>query len=216
MSKTPDLKAIRTSLGLGQQFIAGALGVEVATYSKLERGKIQLTVERLYKLSKIFNLTPEEILHFGSSQVSNGKTKHADNVTFVPVAAQAGLFNGFSSEHSTDTTIPFSLPIFYERDLFLINLEGDSMYPTFCNGDYILVKQLDFTSKNIKWGEPYLIITDDGQVVKRIMKSQAKNSILLKSDNHLYEPYEVENTNIKSIWELKGVISKNLAPRTVR
>lgn len=215
MLQSPDLKAIRTSLGLGQQLIANELGVGVATYSKLERGKIQLTVERLFRLSEIFNLTPEEIMYFGSEQVSNGRAKPADNVTFVPVAAQAGLFNGFSSENSIDTTIPFSLPIFYEQDLFLINLEGDSMYPTFCNGDFIVVKRLDL-NKHIKWGEPYLIVTDDGQVVKRIMKSQAKNSILLKSDNHLYEPYEVENTNIKSIWELKGVISKNLAPRTIR
>jgi phage repressor protein C with HTH and peptisase S24 domain len=68
----------------------------------------------------------------------------------------------------------------------------------------------------IKWGEPYLIVTTDGQVVKRVMKSIFDQKLILKSDNELYQPYEINQSMIRTIWEVKGLISKNLTPRLLR
>lgn len=210
-----NIRAIRKAHNLTQEDLANMLGIKVSAYSKLERGKIQLTVDRLLALSKYFNLSPEEILFFGDESKNSGYPQRRRNVTYIPVAAQAGWLNDFFPQQSGESGVEFSLPVFYEDDLFLINLEGDSMYPTLCNGDYVLAQPLgsDF---QIKWGEAYLIVTNKGQVIKRVMKSDSTEKLLLRSDNELYQPYEIERSSIRSIWEVKGVISKNLAPRLLR
>lgn len=210
-----DLKRIRKALNLSQGAVANRLGIKGPAYSKLERGEIQLTVDRLLILSDLFRMSPEDILYNRLPNETPADQSRRQNVTYVPIAAQAGLLNDFSNEKLSDLGVQFSLPVFYESHLFLILLEGDSMYPTFCNGDYVIVRQLAHVEQ-IRWGEPYLIIANDGQVVKRIAKTATGDRLLLKSDNNLYEPYEVEKANIRTIWEVKGVISKNLAPRLLR
>ncbi|MEM9299742.1 MAG: LexA family transcriptional regulator [Bacteroidota bacterium] len=210
-----NLKALRKSYNLTQKQVADELGIQVPAYSKLERGESQLTVDRLKILASFFNLPLEDIVYPNKQdENSNNKTERS-NVTYIPVSAQAGLLNDFSQHLSQDIGVPFLLPVFYEEDLFMINLEGDSMYPTLCSGDYVLVRQLG-ADYQIKWGEPYLIITNDGQVVKRVMKSNSSEKLRLKSDNELYQPYEIEQSIIRSVWEVKGVISKNLTPRLSR
>ncbi|MEQ8554149.1 MAG: helix-turn-helix domain-containing protein [Cyclobacteriaceae bacterium] len=214
-SNNINLKAIRKALNMSQLEVANRLGIQVPAYSKIERGEVQLTVDRLFKLSDLFELSLDEIINYPNRRKFEDGPRANKNVTYIPVAAQAGLLNDFSQHPSQDLGVQFSLPVFYEEDLFLINLEGDSMYPTFCNGDYVLVRQLG-NNYQIKWGEPYLIITKDGQVVKRVMKSHSNKNLLLKSDNELYQSYELDESIICSIWEVKGVISKNLAPRLSR
>lgn len=210
-----NLRAIRKSFELSQQPLADELKVNVATYSKIERGEIQLTVDRLIILCNFFGLSPNELLTFPEENKKNGKLAERKNVTYIPVVAQAGFFNDPQSTDFDNSLIKFSIPVFHENDLILLNLEGDSMYPTFSNGDHIVVRQLK-EGYQLKWGEPYLIAKGDGQVIKRVMKSTSKEKLLLKSDNQLYEPYEIDLDTIETIWEIKGVISKNLAPRLLR
>ena len=204
------LKEIRKNLGYSQKEVAAELDISIGTYSKIERGEIQLSVDRLLQLSVFFNLSPEEIIYHNKTTTSFEKRN--SNVTFIPVSAQAGLLSGFSSENISEQAIPFSLPVFYEKDLFMISLEGESMYPTFCSGDYILVQKNE-SIYDIKWGEPYLVASENGQVVKRICKAEDESKLLLRSDNELYDSYEIEIAKIISLWEVKGVLSKNLAPK---
>lgn len=204
------LRQIRKNCGFSQKDVASKLKISIGTYSKIERGDIQLTVDRLLSLSDFFNLPPEEIIYF-DNQASKLKGRNKFNVRFVPIAAQAGLFGDFSDEGLVQT-IQFSLPVFYEKNLFMINLEGDSMYPTFCSGDYILINN-NQNFNDIRWGEPYLVVSKGGQVIKRLYKSKNDSTLLLKSDNEMYQPYEIEKTEVTSIWEVKGVLSKNLAPK---
>jgi len=210
-----NLKAIRKAKGLTQEELANKLGIKVAAYSKLERGLIQLTVDRLITIAQLFDVSPQDIISYHKKDKAEKVINEHRNVTYVPVTAQAGWLSDFSTQKPTELGVSFSLPVFYENDLFLISLEGDSMYPTFCNGDFLVIRQLG-TNHQIKWGEPHLIITSDGQVVKRVMKAISHNKLILKSDNELYQSYEIEASIVLSIWEVKGVISKNLAPRILR
>ena len=208
-----NLRTIRKALGFSQKDVAEELDISIANYSKIERGEIQLTVERLLKISIFFQLSPDELLyHPRKSATERTPDKKHFNITFIPVSAQAGLFGNFSDENSLQKIIHFFLPIFYEKDLFMVSLEGDSMYPTFSNGDYILIKE-NKNNCDLKWGEPYLVLSDNGQVVKRIQKTDNELKIVLKSDNDLYPPYDIDVAHIRSLWEVKGVLSKNLAPK---
>ncbi len=47
------------------EYVAKALGISSANYSKLENGKIELTDTRLFLVCKIYEITPPEFyLHF--------------------------------------------------------------------------------------------------------------------------------------------------------
>ncbi len=51
--------------------IANELGVTTRAYSKLERGETQLTVVRLYEISKILGISVKDILGFDANNVFN-------------------------------------------------------------------------------------------------------------------------------------------------
>jgi transcriptional regulator with XRE-family HTH domain len=56
-----NIKNIRRSKGISQESIAYDLGIDYSTYGKIERGQISLTVDRLEKISKILQVSTEEI-----------------------------------------------------------------------------------------------------------------------------------------------------------
>lgn len=205
------LKTIRKDQHMSQEEVAQALHIQTTTYSKLERGAIQLTLNRLYDLSRIFNLTPEEILSYGRHK-ERGTKKTKGNITYIPIHAQAGFLDHYADQTKTEHYPTFSIPIFTEKDLFMISVEGDSMYPTITPGTFIIIKEVK--EKNfIKWGEPHVVVTTDGRVVKRVLKSSDTNGITLYSDNKLYQRYDIPKNHVISLWQVIGKISRSFAPK---
>lgn len=68
--------------------------------------------------------------------------------------------------------------------LALITVQGDSMEPTFASGDLILI---DLRAMHIKDEAVYVLSINNSLVVKRAQQRMDK-SVILKSDNTLYEP----------------------------
>lgn len=58
------IKKIREDKGLMQKEVSAHLGIGNSNYNKLENGHRDLSVEELLKLSKLFNLTTDEILNY--------------------------------------------------------------------------------------------------------------------------------------------------------
>jgi transcriptional regulator with XRE-family HTH domain len=56
------LKEIRKEKGYSHEYMAHQLGISQAAYSKLEKNETKLTVERLYKLAEILEVTVGELL----------------------------------------------------------------------------------------------------------------------------------------------------------
>jgi transcriptional regulator with XRE-family HTH domain len=56
------LKEIRKEKGYSHDFIAHELEISQAAYSKLEKNETKLTVERLYKLAEILEVTIGDLL----------------------------------------------------------------------------------------------------------------------------------------------------------
>ncbi|MEA5402552.1 helix-turn-helix transcriptional regulator [Arcicella sp. DC2W] len=57
-----NIKRIRTEKGISQQEMADKLGFAQNNYSKIERGIVELTVNRLYEIAEILNVSIFEIL----------------------------------------------------------------------------------------------------------------------------------------------------------
>lgn len=204
------LKEIRKSLSMSQEEVAQALGIQTTTYSKIERGAIQLSVNRLIELARIFNMPTEDILHHGKSK----RYRKADkgNITYVPIHAQAGFLNNYTDQTTLEKFTTFNIPIFSEKNLYMISVEGDSMYPTITSGTFIIIKEVTDT-RYIKWGEPHLVVSNEGRVLKRILLSKNPECISLYSDNRLYQAYDIPKAQIISVWQVLGKISSSFAPK---
>jgi len=73
------------------------------------------------------------------------------------------------------------------NDVFLMLVDGDSMYPTLKNGSIIMVdRNLSSLSDGI-----YVMRHDNSLLVKRL-QSLPNSIIKVKSDNTMYEPWEIK------------------------
>ncbi len=214
------LRRIRREQGLSQEVVAQALGIQTTTYSKLERGVIQLSVERLYELSNVFDLSPEVLLSYGQSPATEASATSSarqplGNITYIPVHAQAGFLDLHTDQRKAEAAITFSIPTFTEPQLFMISVEGDSMYPTVAPGAFVIIKEVKDTPL-IKWGEPHVVVTTDGRVIKRVLKHADAQWVTLYSDNNaLYQPYDIPKSSILSLWQLVGSLSKSFVPQHI-
>ena len=209
------LKKIRKDQQMSQETVAAFLNIKTTTYSKIERGVIQLTINRLYDLARLFQLTAEEMLSYGKAAPSLKESlPPTGNITYIPVHAQAGFLDQHSDQRYTDAAWSFSVPTFTDKNLFMISVEGDSMYPTVAPGAFIIIKAIEDIGI-IKWGEPHVVVTTDGRVIKRVLKHTDLAKVTLYSDNYeLYQPYEVLKDSILSLWQLVGMLSKSFALRS--
>jgi transcriptional regulator with XRE-family HTH domain len=56
------IRAKRHTLNYSQEYMALLLEMKQSNYNKIENGKIELSIPMLYKISKLLNLNPQELL----------------------------------------------------------------------------------------------------------------------------------------------------------
>lgn len=69
------IKEIRLGLGLTSESVANELGIAKANYSRLENGKVDISLNRLEALSKVFKVPLQTFIPAGGTQtiqVTNG------------------------------------------------------------------------------------------------------------------------------------------------
>ncbi|WP_324069878.1 MAG: S24 family peptidase [Flavobacterium sp.] len=126
------------------------------------------------------------------------------NYYYPDVNASAGLETEMQNDELN--RIPINIPN-WERGIAFINVYGDSMYPKFCNGEIIGIKEVE--PQYINYGYAYVVIFNDGQVfLKYIRKGKDNEHWVLDSENPKYESREYHLSLIKKIFIIKGVITK--------
>lgn len=58
------IKTIREEKNLKQIEVADHIGVDKSAYSKIEKGLRSVTVDELYKMAQLFNMTLDQIINF--------------------------------------------------------------------------------------------------------------------------------------------------------
>lgn len=87
---------------------------------------------------------------------------------------------------------------------FSILVKGDSMEPDFRSGDEIACKLRRTNSSFIRWGEPYVIDSHDGVVLKRIFDNG--DSIRCHSNNPAYPDFTIPKSEINRMALVVGMI----------
>ncbi len=191
-----DIKKIRENKGLNQQQFADAIGITREMVGQIERGQ--------KKISKATAILINEFLKIDKKVPFVEDDENSTGYYYPNVKAAAGFDKeGLNKEIEK---IPVSIPN-WGRGLDFINVFGDSMYPKFNSGEIIGIKEIE--KQYLNYGYAYVIQFNDGEVyLKYIKKGKDDKHWLLVSENDFYEPKEFPVSAIKSVFIIKGVISK--------
>jgi len=98
----------------------------------------------------------------------------------------------------------YNVPEFLRmRAEFMIYVSGNSMEPSYRNGDLVECKKAYLTDTFFLRNRVYVIVSEEGVFIKRVQKSKTEGNMLLVSENEAYEPIELP---IKEIYSLALVV----------
>lgn len=221
-----NIRYLRKACEWTQAVLAKNLGLTRAQIGSYEEERADPKITTLQNLSALFKRSIDDLVSLdltkGMGTDYEGKALRIlpilvgdddkEQIAIVPVHAQAGYLHGYGDTEFIEELPRFGLPLKElpsDGSYRLFQIAGDSMLPI-KPGSYIISKYLqDWT--DIKDGSCYLLVTqDEGIVYKRVWKQEEKNSLLLKSDNPLYPPYELGLEQLGEVWQARGIIDFEL------
>ena len=135
-----------------------------------------------------------------------------DNIVMVDTKAAAGYLRGFDDVEYFKDLPAFTLPgpEFRNATFRCFEVEGDSMEEVIFHKDWVIGKYIE-NFNYIKEGYVYVVVTNEGIVVKRVFnKIKEDESLLLVSDNDQYPPYKVDVREVRELWYVARKLSSYL------
>lgn len=228
-----NLKALRKKLGKSQEEVAIEVGTNRSTYSGYENGVAQPSIDSLIKISSFFKVTIDELLQndFASYSESdwNGfegswkqKAKgsklrvlttlvdknNQELIELVPERARAGYTLGFEDSTYIEELPRVQLPFLSsDRKHRAFQISGDSMLPV--QEGAIIVGEFVQNWMQIKSDTPCIVVTKNEGIVFKIIFNhiETDQSLLMISNNPLYQPYSVFVDEVLEVWKMKAIVS---------
>lgn len=177
------------------------------TYIGHENGSRNYDDEMAVAYGRAFKVLPEWLL-FGRevnsrtfSDVSERSPEGFQLVSVYDIDASAG-HGTLVTEEAPLYDLAFrqdwlkSLTTAGTSDLIVIRAKGDSMLPTITDGDTLLV---DRSKKNINYDGIFILRYDDVLRVKRLDRNPATGLYRVKSDNPVYDTFDVQADHLDVI-----------------
>lgn len=185
--------------GVSPTAAGAAIGVTSASVANWKKGGVPRR-SAIKALSDYFNVP---ISFFSESDPDQATILPDNSVVLIPVyeSVSAGL-GAFASNYVVDY-----LPVSFSRkseadEVLCVKVRGDSMYPTICDGDTVLVHRQE-TAEN---GQIAVVMIDgEDAVVKRFHASES--FIELQSVNPMYPPRRFRGDETQKI-RVCGVVRK--------
>lgn len=148
-----------------------------------------------------------------------GAFDETDEYVSIPEYDEYEVCMSAGSGVRSDTEVPDSAPVVYRLSWFRqmgvkpenakrFTVKGDSMEPTLCNGDKILVDVAQNDPKKIRDGGVYAVRYGENLKVKRLRR-RLNGLICLISDNPAYEPEEVKPEDSEDFAIIGKVIERS-------
>ena len=208
------LEAIKRHTGLTQEEIADRISYSRTHLSdSLKKGASTKLMQAL-RLAFSDALSTKAVPHYKESaiMVEEAHAPYMRTVLekgnvgipyYLNTNASAGL--NFLTANNDNESVPIIIPNI-DAQAF-INVFGDSMYPKYCSGEIIGVKEIQ--KDMLHFGYAYVIQMKDGEsYLKYIKPGRDENHWILESENPRYPPREFHLKQISKIFIIKAVITK--------
>jgi len=236
-----NIKQMRLRRKRTQDVVATELGLSRSTLNSYENGSIKNpTLDALMIFSKYFRVSIDTLVkvdlsklsEFQLSELERGNdvyvtgsrlrvlattvdSQNRENIEVVPLKAKAGYKNGFADPDFIRKLPTFQLPIlFNDRKYRMFQISGDSMLPI-PDKSWVVGEYLE-NWYDIRDGQAYVVLTQEDGIVFKIAYNQLKKkkSLLLKSLNTVYDPYEIPANEIREVWKFCNYLSSELPDTT--
>lgn len=144
---------------------------------------------------------------------AEGETK--EGVVMVPLL-NLDARGGLSANEVTDTAefvsgqIPFGADLARKGD-FAMMITGDSMYPRYPSGSYILLREIPMWREYLELSVPYLLeLQDERRVAKIVCKGSDREHYVLKSVNPDFEDTEISVSFIRRVFQVVAMLKKEI------
>ena len=217
MEKMFDLRLFRKANGITQQAVAEYLGVTKQFITQIETGKVALPTDKLKKIldNPEWSLmeynrlveTLEDMKRGKECKVGRVEKEASDQlfrVRLIPYEARGGLIGDFVDgvhDYGCESVVS---PI--KSVDFAMTVTGDSMMPEYNPGDRILIKRID-PNLFIEWGRVYVLDTDNGAVLKKLMKADEPGYVQCVSLNPDVQPFEISMGAVRGWYRVLMVMS---------
>lgn len=206
------IKELMDFFKLGKGQFADKIGMDKSNFSKLFKDDKPIGDGIITKIAYSLDIN-KDWLAVGKEPMlkSNISGARPDEPTFektIPyypdVNASAGM--DFLTENGHNYNVPIKIPN-VDAQAF-INVFGDSMYPKYCSGEIIGIKEIE---KDMVFpGHAYVVQMTDGEAyIKYIDPGKDEEYWILRSENEKYKPKQFHLSKIRKVYIIKAVITKS-------
>lgn len=231
-----NIKLLRNRRNKTQDELASILHMKRSTLSGYENQVSEPGIDILLIFSNYFNIAVDTLLKVDLEKISESQIRqlengddvflkgsklrilastvdssNEENIELVNEKAKAGYTNGFADPEYISELPVFKLPFLSSSKKYrTFQLKGDSMLPipdkAYVTGEF----SLDWNE--LATGEACIILTLNDGIVFKIIENKIKEEgkLSLFSLNPIYEPFDVNITDIKEIWKFVHFISQEL------
>ena len=189
-----NLKKLRKAKGLRQNELAKLVGLSESAISQIESGKRKPSYETLLKIAEALDCESSDLL----STRTNRPNIVNNFVTFQIIGEVAAHYGSFGNEDWTNGKIDIPESWLHGRsmsDYFVLRVSGDSMYPTYQDGDLVLVLKQSTMDHSGQIG--VVIYDDDKATLKRIEYVMGENWMRLIPINTQYPPAMIRDERLE-------------------
>lgn len=213
-----NIKYLRNKKSISQQALADEMSLTRGQLASYEDGRAEPSQETLIKYANYFKIPIDALIRhditrskddvyidIGNSRVLFPVMINEDNeemIEVVPIRASAGYLEGYSDPEFIANLPQMKLPFLPTGKHRAFPIKGDSMEPWVREGAFIVAKFLEDISL-LRSGQTYIVVTRlDGLTYKRVYDHRINEGyLILKSDNKIYQPYQVHLEDVVELWE---------------
>lgn len=189
-----NLKEMRKAKGMTQKQLGALCDISESMVSNLESGKKSPSFETLLKLAEALDCSVADIL--GEERKAPGVT--ADFVSFPVMGEVAAGYEHYAVQDWTEGNIDIPASWLHGRpreDYFVLRVCGQSMFPTYQDGDIVLVLKQSTMDHSGQIG--VVIYDDDKATLKRVEYVMGEDWMKLSPINPQFPPIMVTDERLE-------------------
>ena len=181
------IKHRRQQLGFSAEKVAELVGVSPATMYRYEKNEIaSMGTDKLLPIANALGVSPAYLM--GWEDVPNSSPLPTNLIPAsaltrksIPLIGNVAAGEPIFAEESYDTYLDIDSDC---RVDYALRVKGDSMYPTYQDGDVIYIRQ----QPDVSPGQVAVVLVDDSATLKHVYHDRRTGEVSLVSDNPDYPP----------------------------
>ena len=201
------IRELLEKIGMTQKEAASKLGIAPNTFNQYTTGKREPDNETLIRISEFFDVTTDYLLGKDAPDPSNLDLRPIGDIIRMRVTASIsagynGLAEVFEDEYAE---IPVSLLKGYApKDIKILRVKGDSMYPRICAGDLVVMH----VQESVDPGDIAVVIYNgDEATIKKINYVYGEDWMELIPFNPEFKTRKIEGVELEQCKVLGKVLS---------